>query len=150
MIIILLCLTLLLSGCSVISSSKLTSDLAGAVTRQGSPIAGAVVKYNVESGWYGTWEEQVLVTDENGKFETPEWKIVRPFVLVHQPVIKQELLIEYEGRVYDAWLYTRMVYSDNGDPANGSFLICDLDANITSQKIGDYRHAKGICVVQEP
>lgn len=135
-----------MSGCSIVSFHKLTSDLSGVVTIKGKPVDGAKVIFRANSHWYGEWEVQELVTTEGGKFQIPQWRKVRPFVLIHQPVIEQDITIEYEGTIYKGWNYTRMSYSDKHD--SDSFLKCDLNEKISTQKISSYETAKGICVAE--
>lgn len=136
---------ILLSGCSVVSFHKLTSDLSGIVTKNGKPVEGAEILFRADSHWYGESEEKVVITGTNGEFEIPQWNLVRSLVLVHQPVIKQEIIIRFEGKAYEGWKYTRMSYTDSQDGANGSFLVCELGSVAAVQKVDGYRTASGIC-----
>ncbi|WP_020411201.1 DUF6795 domain-containing protein [Microbulbifer variabilis] len=103
---------LLLSGCSVVSFHKLTSNLKGKVIFNGDPVSEAKIIFKAKSHWCGEWETKEVVTGKDGEFEVPQWKEVRPFVFVHQPVVEQELMIIYQGKEYEGWKYTRMSYSD--------------------------------------
>ncbi|WP_045825405.1 DUF6795 domain-containing protein [Teredinibacter turnerae] len=136
---------LLLSGCSVVSFHKLTTDISGVVTKNGNPVEGAEIIFQANSHWYGMWGEKVIVTNEDGEFEIPQWKKVRPLVLVHQPVIEQNITIRLNDKTYEAWSYTRTSYSDSLDGANGINLFCELESDSTMQEVDRYRTAKGLC-----
>ncbi|WP_028886717.1 DUF6795 domain-containing protein [Teredinibacter turnerae] len=138
----------LLSGCSVFSFHKLTTDISGVVTKNGNPVEGAVITFQGNSHWYGVWDKKVIVTNENGEFEIPAWKKVRPLVLFHQPVIEQNILISLNNKIYEAWSYTRMSYADTQDGANGIFLSCELESDTKQQEVDGYRTAKGLCRAQ--
>lgn len=144
---LILLLTLLLSGCSVVSYHKLTSNLKGKITFNGDPVPGATIIFKAKSHWYGEWETKEIVTDKDGEFEVPQWKKIKPFVLVHQPVIEQELVIIYQGKEYEGWKYTRTSYSDKYDGANNSFLQCELKSSKSTQKVDGSRIATGVCIV---
>lgn len=120
--------------------------MKGVVTFNGVAASGARVIFNANSHWYGKWEKQEIIVGANGEFEVPEWRKIRPFVLVHQPVIEQTLTIKYKAKEYTGWQYTRMSYSDKSDGATGLYLKCELTAPVSKQEIENSRYASGVCV----
>lgn len=139
---------ILLSGCVAVGVYQLTTkNITGIVTINGEPVPGAKVIFNANSHWFGRWDEQTIITDEKGFFVIPEWTKFTSVVLPHQPVIEQVLTIEYKNHKYDGWQYTRMIYSDLGDPADGSFLKCDLAAPVTNYRIDNDISIEGVCII---
>lgn len=139
----------LLSGCVAVGIYQLTTrNITGRVTINGEPIPGAKLIFNANSHWYGRWDEQAIIADDKGFFAIPEWSKFSSVVLPHQPVIEQVLTIEYKNQKYDGWQYTRMIYSESGDPADGSFLNCDLATQVTTYRIDNYTSARGVCIIR--
>jgi hypothetical protein len=143
-----LLILLSLAGCAVLNIYRLTTDITGKVTIEGSPVAGVKVIFNANSHWFGRWDEHVIITDENGFFTIPHWTKISSVTLPHQPVIEQELVFEYKGRKYDGWRYTRMIYSESGDPADGALLDCELTSPVTSYRVDNDNSAIGVCVIE--
>ncbi len=144
--ILLLTLMVSMSGCSVISFNKMTTDVSGMVLLNGQPIEGAEIQFHADSAWYGKWKARAVTTDAQGRFTTPQWRNTRVLVLVHQPVIWQQLIIKYADQEYDGWGYTRMTYTDRSDRPSGVFLTCELTSEASVHRLEDYRASYGLCV----
>ncbi len=147
--LLLLLLMLTMSGCSIISFNKLTTDVTGVVLLNGQPVDGAVIQFHADSGWYGKWKARAVATDDHGRFTVPQWRNTRVLVLVHQPVIHQQLIIEHAGQEYDGWRYTRMTYTDRSDRPTGIFLTCELTSEVSTHRLSDFRAGSGICTPRE-
>ena len=105
---------LLLAGCGP-TKRCLVSPLSGTVVAHGKPVAGAKVTRKYYSDWYKDQVETVIRTDTNGFFEFQgAWKTALVNIL-HQPVIQEEVVVEYDGTNYPAWNVTKMDYELLGE-----------------------------------
>jgi hypothetical protein len=93
------------------------SDLQGQVWLHGKPVSGAVVTRDCHWGWRDEKIHHTVTTDAAGNFVFPE--VVRKSFaaswLPHEPVIKIDVLIAYEGKSYKAFLTTKRNYNRNGE-----------------------------------
>ena len=120
-----------------------TDEIQGVVVKTGEPVAGAKVVLSANSGWYGDWETQTVITDNSGEFMIPRWKIHWTASLVHQPVVRYDLSIELEDSSYQGWENTSMRYS--GSRSQGRILLtCDLD--ITDLLKDERGRTTGVCI----
>ncbi len=121
----------------------LFSEVKGVVLKQGIPVEGAVVEQEFRWAWKDEVGRGQTKTDIAGKFSFPV--VMRSSflgsLLPHEPMVKQTILIKYEGQVYKAWMFDKGDYRENGE-LNGKAisLYCDLTAPL-SHKDNIY----GIC-----
>ncbi len=127
----------------------LASPMEGVVVNNGEPVEGAVVKRTLH--WKESSFEDAVVTTSAGVFALPErttkallWKF-----LPHEPVIKQKIHIEFEGKTYLAWRYTKHDYEMNGEregrPLN---LLCEIQAETRSHDITEDFTYYGMCTLR--
>jgi len=109
----------------------LWSAMKGRVLMNGQPVAGAVLKRSYLWHFKDETGSDEARTDANGGFAFPviERRSLLGALLPHEPVIEQEILIEYQGKSYKAWNYAKRDYNENdenqGRPIN---VTCHLDA----------------------
>gem|GEM_PF-6138618 len=133
---------LFLVGCAPIPEARcLVSPLRGTVSVSGDPARAATVTRSYYSPWYDQHVTTVTHTDTNGCFEFEgAWKLSAVY-LVHQPVIDEEVTVEYKSKTYVALDLVKMDYSRFGEleaidhvgrdrlsrKGDSLFLSCDLD-----------------------
>ena len=121
----------------------LFSPVNGVVLFNGEPVAGAALTRS----WFWHWKdrrgEDVTHTDAAGRFSFPAvyGSSLLGGILPHEPVIEQKIIIDHAGDSYRAWVYTKGLYSENGE-RNGMpiRLTCRLESE-PSRKEGIF----GIC-----
>jgi hypothetical protein len=120
----------------------LWSAMKGRVLLNGQPAAGAVLVRNYSWHWKNEKGSDQTVANAAGEFSFPaiEGRALLGF-LPHEPVIKQIMTIEYQGKSYDAWAYYKHDYGhndeNNGRPIN---LTCRLEAERAA-----HGEVSGIC-----
>lgn len=109
----------------------LWSAMKGRVVMNGKPAAGAVLVRNYFWHWANEKGTDRTVADATGAFTFPaiEGQSLLGGLLPHQPVIEQDMVIEYQGKSYDAWSFMKGSYKadmeNNGHPIS---VTCRLDA----------------------
>jgi hypothetical protein len=91
------------------------SEVRGVVLATGSPVAGATVERTWDGGKKPGSDR--TRTDAEGRFTLPA-VIQSSFlasILPHEPVIRQEIVIEHEGARHPAWLFVKHNYEVNGE-----------------------------------
>ena len=107
------------------------SAMKGRVMMNNKPAAGAILSRNFFWHWKSERGSDQATTNAAGEFSFPA--ILRGSLLgsllPHEPVIEQEMTIQYEGKTYKAWGLFKHTYDDNGE--NGGRPIdvtCRLEA----------------------
>lgn len=95
----------------------LFSAVEGQVLDHGQPIRQAHVRRRYHWTWGGKTYEEVTTTDDDGRFHFPiaKQRMLWGWILVHQPVISQDIIIEHGGQSYIGWKFTKMNYDDQGE-----------------------------------
>jgi hypothetical protein len=107
-------LVLYLAGCGP-QNRCLVSPLTGTVIANGKPVIGATVTRRFHSLYYEKQVEAATKTDAQGLFAfAGVWKWA-PINILHQPVIEEEVTIEYNGKAYTALKCTKMDYKNLGE-----------------------------------
>jgi hypothetical protein len=107
------------------------SAMKGRVLMDGQPVVGATLRREYFWHWPSQKGSDCTTTDADGRFVLPaiERRMILGMLLPHEPVIEQEMAIEYNGKSYAAWAYFRRDYDPNAE--NGGRPIdvtCRLDA----------------------
>ena len=106
---------LLIVGCGGPVKRCLVSPLAGTVSVDGKPVAGAKVTRKYYSHWYNEHVETVTHTDAKGYFEfAGVWKSAAVDVM-HQPVIEEQVVVEHNSTNYTVLDVTKMNYDSFGE-----------------------------------
>jgi hypothetical protein len=125
----------------------LFSEVEGVVVHRGQPVAGATVERSYHWGWKDQTFSSTVATDASGRFSFPEdsRSSMGGSLLPHEPLITQKILIRHDGRQYEAWIFTKRNYDQNGELKGRKIrLTCDLDR--TPSHTGK---VYGICTVEE-
>lgn len=125
------------------------SEVEGTILLNGKPTEG--VKVIKEYRWSNMKKNEVIefTTDKDGRFHfSASYGHSLLFsVFPHEPVIRQYLMFQYNGKEYLGWTYAKGNYDLGGEMGiNPIKLICDLtweekDYNIESP----LRYYRGIC-----
>ena len=109
--------------------------MKGRVLMNGQPAAGAVLVRHDDWHWKDEKGSDRAVANVAGEFVFPAIDGSSFFggLLPHEPVIRQEMIIEYQGAIYAAWNGYKGSYKphseNDGRPIN---LVCRLDAQRTA------------------
>jgi hypothetical protein len=127
-LILLFAALLLLVGCAPIPEVRcLVSPLHGTITAGAAPVVGATVTRSYYSPWYDQHVETVTHTDIKGDFKFKgAWKVSLVY-LVHQPVIREDVVVKYRGTNYTVLHLTKMDYCLYGELSvvkYGDGIIC--------------------------
>jgi len=111
----------------------LWSAMKGRVSMNGQPAAGAVLVRRYSWHWTNEKGSDRTTANAIGEFSFPaiEGRSLLGGLLPHEPVIEQVMVIEYEGRSYDAWAHFKHGYRHNDE--NGGKPIdvnCRLEADL--------------------
>lgn len=109
----------------------LFSEIQGIVLKGSQPVADAQIEQRYDWQWKSQKGEQRTRSDAQGRFGFAEvtGKSMLGGLMMHQPVIIQELHIQHAGQSYKAWLYKKGDYENNSEvPGRSIRLVCDLDA----------------------
>jgi len=123
-----------LLGClqgTAMAKMVLWSAMKGRVLLNGKPAAGAVLVRNYSWHWKNEKGSDRTTTNAGGEFSflVIEGSLLLGGLLPYEPVIEQDMVIEYQGKSYDAWAYFKHDYKHNDE--NGGKPIdvtCRLDA----------------------
>ena len=123
-----------LFGClqgTAMAKMVLWSAMKGRVLMDGQPAAGAVLVRRYHWHWKDEKGSDRTTTNANGEFALPaiEGSSLLGGLLPHEPVIEQVMVIEYQGKSYDAWAYFKGSYKDNAENAGKPIdVTCRLEA----------------------
>lgn len=123
------------------------SAVKGRVLDNGKPVAGAVVEREFRWAWKDETGTDKTTTGADGGFTMPaiERSSLLGSLLPHEPVIRQSLTIKHGGKSYEAWLYNKHNYDNNGELAGRALsLVCRLET--PPQRRGDGVY--GICEIE--
>jgi hypothetical protein len=124
------------------------SAVNGRVLQDGKPVPGATVEREFRWAWKDETGKDNATTGGGGEFAFG--KIERSSflgsLLPHEPVIRQSLTIKVNGKAYEAWLFNKHNYDDNGEVEGKKplKLVCRLEA-APSRHAGGYY---GICELE--
>lgn len=105
------------------------SEVHGVVLDHGKPVAGAEVERSFRSDWRDIKGVETTKTDSMGRFHFTSYarKSLLVGLIPHQPVTTQDVIIRFEGKIYEAWLAMKYDYEENseldGVPIN---MYCDI------------------------
>lgn len=134
----LIVVVLLMAGCGGPVKRCLVSPLSGTIVTNGTPVAGATVTRKYHSDWYNKDVVTVTHTDDKGSFSFDgAWKKAAVDVL-HQPVIHEEVIVEYNGTNQTVMDLTKMDYDSFGevwaagmqDPEHGKERLIKKDGKL--------------------
>lgn len=118
------------------------SAVQGTVLKQGSPVAGAVVERQFE--WNEEKGSDRATSAADGSFSMPAIERKSSFLdrlLPSEAMVKQTILITYEGKTHKAWYLFKRNYEDMGELAGRPIrMTCRLERE--PEKHGD---VFGIC-----
>lgn len=109
----------------------LFSAVKGVVLDHGRPVEGAVIERSYEWSWKDQSGDDSTTTDARGVFSLPViWgHSLSASLLPHEPLISQTILIRYDGKSYDAWLFSKGGYQENDElDGRAISLTCRLEA----------------------
>lgn len=123
------------------------SEVQGVILKDGKPVSGALVTREFTWAWNDYSQKDQFTTDSTGKFKFPLASrfSLATSLLPHEPVIKQKITIQHEGKEYLAWRYFKHDYNKNDELAGKDInLKCDL-----TKEPGFYinKDIFGICVL---
>lgn len=125
---------------------QLFSEVKGVVLQADKPVVGAIVRQICHWHWTDEKIKSETNTDSKGEFHFPEI-VGKSFLgrfLPHEPVVDQKILIEYQGKTFDAWIHFRYSYEPLSELAGQSiFLVCEL--NMNPSRKGPNNDIFGIC-----
>ncbi len=110
-------------------SKVLFSKVHGVVLNNGKPVPNVVVKRFFNFGWTNEEKTDTTKTDKDGNFDFP---IITRFslatsVVPHEPSIAQTINVDFEGKDYLLWAFTKSNYDENGELKGKAIdLICEL------------------------
>lgn len=132
---------------SIFSNNVMCSKVSGAVFLNGVPVENAEIERYYRWGWDDKKEVDKTNTDKNGGFELPllEKSPGMSRLVPHEPVIFQQITINYKGETFIAWQHTKHNYDENGE-LKGSPLVfsCEL-----SKKPEEHDGYVGICTINK-
>jgi hypothetical protein len=123
-----------LLGCTqgtTMAKMVIWSAMKGRVTLNGQPAAGAVLVRRFDWEWKDEAGSDQTVANAAGEFSLPsiERSSLLGSLLPHQPMIKQDIVIEYKGVSYTAWAcYKRSYAADSENDGKPIDVTCRLDA----------------------
>lgn len=93
------------------------SAVQGVVTEHGKPVQGAVIRRGFFWHWKSERGSDEATTDEQGHFALPAiWRSsLFGTLLPHEPVVEQQISIEYGGKSYVAWSFMKGSYQENDE-----------------------------------
>ncbi|MGN6525693.1 MAG: DUF6795 domain-containing protein [Burkholderiaceae bacterium] len=107
------------------------SAMKGRVVMDGRPVAGAVLRRDFNWGWSDESGTDSTTTDAAGGFRFPsiERRMILGSILPHEPVIRQVMTIDYQGKSYDAWAHFKRNYDvDDENDGRPIDVTCRLEA----------------------
>ncbi|WP_246004546.1 carboxypeptidase-like regulatory domain-containing protein [Plasticicumulans acidivorans] len=123
----------------------LFSALSGVVLDHGKPVEGARIERSFT--WQSNGETGVdeTHTDARGSFSLPVIfrRSLLASLLPHEPFIRQTILIHHAGKTYQAWMFNKGEYAENGELGGRPIsLVCRLEA--------EPAHRDGVFGICEP
>lgn len=109
----------------------LFSAVKGVVLDHGKPVEGASIERSYKWMWNDQTGNDAATTDAQGAFSMPAiWRhSFLGSLLPHEPVVRQTILIKVAGKSYEAWMFNKGEYAENGELRGRPIsLICRLEA----------------------
>lgn len=107
------------------------SEVNGVVLRDGAPVEGALVERTfVWTSSRGETATDSTETGSQGEFHFPPAfkRSLTASILPHNPRIRQTILIRHEGEEYQAWVFVKGNYREDGELQGRPLaLVCDLE-----------------------
>lgn len=128
------------------------SAVEGTVLSDGKPVEGALVKRVYLWGDNDEKKDDYTQTDAKGKFSMPAIysnSLSVSLLPLHEPEVIQDISIEYRGKEYFAWSFTKVNYELGGEQEmNPLRLTCDLSWEYENHNAEDpLKNFGGICKV---
>jgi len=133
---------------SFFTKQVLFSEVKGVVQKQGKPLANVeVIRSYTELD--NTGNESVK-TDENGHFNFPKVTKTLFFELGFFPpskvVITQEIVIKFEEKIFDAWVFSKGDYKNGSEIGKEKInIICDLNNEVKYTETPSGDSVYGLC-----
>jgi hypothetical protein len=126
------------------ASMMLFSAVSGQVLENGKPVPGALVEREFCWAWKQESGTDSTTTDADGAFSLPAIKrrSLLGGLLPREPFVEQTILIQYDGQTYQAWMFNKGNYEDEGELGRPIVLSCRLE-NESSWREGVF----GICEI---
>lgn len=104
------------------------SAVNGQVVQNGKPVAGAKVVRQYVWQWNDKKVVEEVSTDNSGNFSFKQatQSSFLTSIFPHEPVVSQDILIFHEDKKYEAWVFSKHNYDDNGELGKPINLICEL------------------------
>lgn len=109
----------------------LFSAVRGVVLDHGQPVKGASIERSYKWMWNDQTGNDETTTDAQGAFSLPViWgQSLFGSLMPHEPNVRQTILIKYAGKSYEAWLFNKGEYAENGELKGRPIsLTCRLEA----------------------
>ena len=110
-------------------SKVMFSEVQGVVVKDGKPVGGVKVTREFKWAHNDDTQKDSVTTDASGKFRFPSVSrfSIMTSLLPHEPVIKQKIVLDYEGKEYLVWRFFKRDYDENGELGGKSIkLECDV------------------------
>jgi hypothetical protein len=107
------------------------SAMKGRVVMNGQPVVGAVLTREFNWAWPDENGSDSTTTDALGQFRFPavERRMILGSILPHEPVIRQVMTVDYEGKSYNAWAHFKRNYDlDDENDGHPIDVTCRLEA----------------------
>ena len=137
---------------SFLTKQVLFSEVSGLVLQDGKPLANVeVVRSYSEVDKEGS---ESVKTNKNGTFYFPNATNTLFFEFSFFPpseiVISQEIIIKYEGKAYDAWVFAKDDYKEGSEVGKKVINIsCNLDDKPDYTKLPSGNSVFGICSLKD-
>lgn len=98
-------------------SKVMFSEVQGMVVKDGKPLAGVKVTREFKWAHNDDTQKDTVATDAGGKFQFPSVSrfSIMTSLLPHEPVIKQKITLDYEGKEILVWRFFKRDYDENGE-----------------------------------
>lgn len=129
----------------VMAQMVIFSAVDGSITLHGEPVVGATVKREFHWAMKNEAGGDATRTDGKGRFTLPV--ITRRSLMAifpHEPVVRQTITVELDGKPYMAWSYFKRNYDDNGELGRPIRLSCRLETE-PAKRPARYDKVFGVC-----
>lgn len=106
------------------------SPVDGVVTLAGKPVSGAEITRSYK--WQGPdlSGKESVTSDTQGRFhfDATFESAILPSLFPHNPSILQEIMIQHHGKEYEAWMFMKGNYDENGELGGKPIKVsCELN-----------------------
>lgn len=129
------------------ASKVLFSPVRGVVVRDGVPVGGATVERTYRWVLKDVRGRDTVVTDPDGtfRFDAATGSGLLSSIMPHEPIIEQKIVITHDGQAFEAWVYSKRDYVENGEAKRPLVMRCDLQTPPRAVAIDDFRRYFGLC-----